>query len=244
MSAADTPETRRKEAERYLQVSPPKALFEDMGDKMAETLPADQREQFKKLMTTEVDIAALSKAMTDAMVKNFTTEELKALADFYGSPVGKSAMKKFGAYMADIMPVVQAEIMKAAAKMTLTSRTRRAKPIAAIRETNYSCSESYSGSKRVPGRYQELLEFLKWDGEVCRDREPGTARFDVYCDPKDDNAFFVYQAYRYQDAFEAHKKNEPFQRSSSGLRDTLGTNYTVLLRGDAVWPPAVDVVRA
>ena len=71
----------------------------------------------RKLMTTEVDIAALSKAMTDAMVKNFTTEELKALADFYGSPVGKSAMKKFGAYMADIMPVVQPEIMKAAAKM-------------------------------------------------------------------------------------------------------------------------------
>jgi hypothetical protein len=116
-SAPDTPETRRKEAERYLQVSPPKALFEDMADKMVGTLPADQREQFKKLMTTQVDIAALSKAMTDAMVKNFTTEELKALADFYGSPVGKSAMQKFGTYMADIMPVVQAEIMKAATKM-------------------------------------------------------------------------------------------------------------------------------
>ena len=115
--SADTAETRRKEAERYLQVSPPKALFEDMADKMAATLPADQREQFKKVMTTQVDIAALSKAMTDAMVKNFTTEELKALADFYGSPIGKSAMQKFGAYMADIMPVVQAEIMKAAAKM-------------------------------------------------------------------------------------------------------------------------------
>src|SRR5260370_411433 len=117
-SAPDPPETRRKEAERYLQVSPPKALFEDMADKMAANLPADQREQFKKLMTTQIDIAALSKAMIDAMVKNFTTEELKALADFYGSPVGKSAMQKFGAYMADIMPVGQAEIMKTAAKMT------------------------------------------------------------------------------------------------------------------------------
>ena len=116
-SAPDTPETRRKEAERYLQVSPPKALFEDMADKMAANIPADQRDQFKKLMTTEVDIPALSKAMIDAMVKNFTTDELKALADFYGSPVGKSAMQKFGAYMADIMPVVQGEIMKAASKM-------------------------------------------------------------------------------------------------------------------------------
>src|SRR5213595_4081930 len=117
-SAPDTPETRRHEAERYLQATPPKALFEDMADKMAENLPPDQREQFKKMMTTQVDIAALTKAMIDSMVKNFTTDELKALADFYGSPVGKSAMQKFGAYMADIMPVMQAEIMKAAAKMT------------------------------------------------------------------------------------------------------------------------------
>ena len=115
-SAPDTPETRRKEAERYLQVSPPKALFEDMADKMAETLPADQREQFKKLMTTQVDIAALSKAMIDAMVKNFTTDELKALADFYGSPVGKSAMRKFGDYMADVAPAIETEMIKAQQK--------------------------------------------------------------------------------------------------------------------------------
>ena len=116
-SAPDTPETRRKEAERYLQVSPPKALFEDMADKMAANLPPDQREQFKRMMTADLDIAALSKAMTDAMVKHFTTDELKALADFYGSPVGKSAMQKFGAYMADLMPVLQTEMIKAKAKM-------------------------------------------------------------------------------------------------------------------------------
>jgi Uncharacterized protein conserved in bacteria (DUF2059) len=117
LSATDTPETRRREAERYLQVNPPKALFEDMADKMAANLPPDQREQFKRVMTTQLDLATLTKAMTDAMVKNFTTEELKALADFYGSPVGKSAMQKFGAYMADLMPVMQAEIIKASAKL-------------------------------------------------------------------------------------------------------------------------------
>ena len=116
-SGPDTPETRRREAERYLQASPPKALFEDMADKMAANLPPDQREQFKRVMTTQLDIAALTQAMIDAMVKNFTTDELKALADFYGSPVGKSAMQKFGTYMADVMPAMQAEIIKAQAKM-------------------------------------------------------------------------------------------------------------------------------
>ena len=68
------------------------------------------------MMTSQLDIPALTKAMTDAMVKHFTTEELKALADFYGSPVGKSAMQKFGAYMSDLMPTIQAEMMKAQAK--------------------------------------------------------------------------------------------------------------------------------
>jgi len=84
---------------------------------MAVNLPPDQRQQFKQMMTADLDIAALSKAMTDAMVKHFTTDELKALADFYGSPIGKSAMQKFGAYMADLMPVLQAEMIKAHAKM-------------------------------------------------------------------------------------------------------------------------------
>jgi hypothetical protein len=93
-----------------------------MADKMATNLPADQRQQFKQMMTKDLDIAALSKAMTDAMVKHFTSEELKALADFYGSPVGKSAMQKFGAYMADLMPIIQAEIMKAQAKLNQSQR--------------------------------------------------------------------------------------------------------------------------
>src|SRR4029077_4528760 len=117
LGAADTPETRRHEAERYVQASPPKALFEEMADKMAVNLPPDQRQQFKQMMTADLDIAALTKAMTDAMVKHFTTDELKPLADFYGSPIGKSAMQKFGAYMADLMPVLQAEMIKAHAKM-------------------------------------------------------------------------------------------------------------------------------
>jgi hypothetical protein len=117
LSATDTPETRRKEAERYLQATPPKALFEDMADKIATNLPATQRDQFKRMLTADLDIPALTKAMTDSMIKNFTTEELKALADFYGSAVGKSAMQKFGAYMADVMPAIQAEVIKAQAKM-------------------------------------------------------------------------------------------------------------------------------
>ncbi len=113
---ADTPENRRREAERYLQATPPKAMFADLAEKAAMNLPPADREKFKQMMTSSLDIDALTKAMTDAMVKHFTADELKALADFYGSPVGKSAMSKFGAYMAEIMPTIQAEMVKAQAK--------------------------------------------------------------------------------------------------------------------------------
>src|SRR5689334_2056480 len=101
---ADTPENRRTEANRYLQATPPKQMFADMAEKMAMNMPPADRQKFKDTLTSALDVDALTKAMTDAMVKHFTVQELKALADFYGSPVGKSAMGKFGAYMADVMP--------------------------------------------------------------------------------------------------------------------------------------------
>jgi autoinducer 2-degrading protein len=88
-----------------------------------------------------------------------------------------------------------------------------------------------------PGKYEELLDFLRWDGEFCRDHEPGTLRFEFYRDPEDGNAFYVYEAYRDLAAFEDHKKGEPFQRWSSGVRDALGTNFKVTMLGDAVWSP-------
>jgi hypothetical protein len=54
--AADTPESRRHEAERYLQAVPPKALFEDMAEKMSANMPPDQRAQFKAAMTSQLDL--------------------------------------------------------------------------------------------------------------------------------------------------------------------------------------------
>jgi len=48
--ATDIPETRRHEADRYLQTTAPKALFEDMADKIAVNLPPEQRQKFKPVM--------------------------------------------------------------------------------------------------------------------------------------------------------------------------------------------------
>jgi hypothetical protein len=112
----DTKASREQEAVRYLNATPPNEMLENMADQMAKNLPPGQREDFKELMVKHLDIEALTKVIKESMVKNFTADELRALADFYGSSVGKSAMKKFGTYMADVMPSIQAEMVKARAK--------------------------------------------------------------------------------------------------------------------------------
>jgi hypothetical protein len=64
-------------------------------------------------MTNYIRISVLERAVISNLVSHFTVREMDALTDFYESPEGRSAMKKFGAYMADVMPVIEQEIARA-----------------------------------------------------------------------------------------------------------------------------------
>ncbi len=111
--AADSPELRLKAANRYLEVVPMAKMMEDSYSEMAKQVPADKREQFVAHMRKGVRVDALEKIARDSMVKVFTADELNALADFYGSTHGASAMKKFGVYMGNVMPAIQQEVQQA-----------------------------------------------------------------------------------------------------------------------------------
>jgi hypothetical protein len=112
----DTQQNREQEASRYLKATPPEEMMADMTNKLAETLPPERREDFVKMMTKHLDMARVSAAIREGMIKSFSADELQALADFYSSPVAKSAMAKMGTYMADVMPAVMKELRTAAAK--------------------------------------------------------------------------------------------------------------------------------
>ena len=115
-TVADTPENRRAQAQRYLEATPPRQLFADMAKNMSASVPAAQRDKVVAMFTTAVekmDMDAVTKGMEDALVKRFTAEELKALADFYGSPTGRAILSKMGDYLADLTPLMQAQMMKA-----------------------------------------------------------------------------------------------------------------------------------
>jgi hypothetical protein len=109
----DSPDSRRAAAERYLAVSNVEKMLGDMSAAMTQSMPADKAADVRNLLTRHVRIDALKEAMLISMVKFFTTRELDAMAKFYGSPEGKSSLEKFGPYMADVMPMIQAEMQHA-----------------------------------------------------------------------------------------------------------------------------------
>ena len=90
-----------------------------------------------------------------------------------------------------------------------------------------------------PNKKSELIEFLKWDGEVARDTEPGTLRFEFYDDPEDDAAIYLYESYRDEAAFEEHKTHAPFQKFIAEVRPACVESADTLLPfSPAIWSAA------
>ena len=85
-----------------------------MTEKLASSIPEGQRDMFRSMMTKHLDLKALTDAQKAALVKVFTAGEIESMKNFYGSADGKSVLKKMSSFMAEIMPTVQSQLMKAA----------------------------------------------------------------------------------------------------------------------------------
>ena len=118
--------SKQAAAERYLRAVPMSKMMEDSYAQMAKTLPADQRARFVAEMRAVVKIDRMEQIAQAAMVKTFSLEEITALADFYSSPHGASAMAKFGVYMGEIMPALMQEMERS--MQELRSRGGPVKP--------------------------------------------------------------------------------------------------------------------
>jgi len=124
-AAEDTQANRVKAADRYLLAMPISELMNDMIEEMGKTQPPEKKAWIRHVMVNCLDQKALESIIKDAMVKVFTADELGALADFYASTFGKSAMKKFAQYMALATPGMQAEVMKAIEKSKVMTEAPR-----------------------------------------------------------------------------------------------------------------------
>jgi hypothetical protein len=97
-------------------------MMEDTYSEMSKGLPPAQRASFVADMRRVVKVENIERLAKASMVKHFTADELNAMADFYSSKHGASAMSKFGIYMADVMPILMQEIQRAVRELQSTDR--------------------------------------------------------------------------------------------------------------------------
>jgi hypothetical protein len=124
----DTPDTRMAAAEKYLLANDFTKLMDGALRAGLQGAPEDQKEDLFALAKRHLDYERLSKLMLAAMVKNFTTKELNAMAVFYGSPEGQSALAKLPAYLGDVMPVLQSEIQRTIADIRAELEAKHRSP--------------------------------------------------------------------------------------------------------------------
>jgi len=110
-SAQDTSDERAAAANRYLKVIRMSEMLDDSISEMSKQMPEEKRPAFIRQLKTGVNIDMLESITREVMIKHFTADELNALADFYGSNNGARIMKKFGPFMADVMSIMQTELM-------------------------------------------------------------------------------------------------------------------------------------
>lgn len=123
--AQDTQETRAVAAERYLKIVPMSKMLDDSYKAIGQQIPEDKREEFIAELKKVVKVEFLEKLARESMIKTFTTDELNAMADFYGSQHGSSIMKKFGVYMAEFMPALQEEIKRSINELQKSNKIKK-----------------------------------------------------------------------------------------------------------------------
>jgi hypothetical protein len=115
--AGDSEENRQAAAKQYLEVAPPQELLTEMSAKVVKMLPEKSQKVFLEVMQSKSLQESTYNITLKALVKHFTVNELHAMSAYYGSPEGKSIRKKYGDYMADVMPEVNKEVIAALQKV-------------------------------------------------------------------------------------------------------------------------------
>ena len=118
IAAANEDAARGAALERYLKAVPVSKMMDGTIVDMAAKLPPGERDHFMAAMRKAIDGPRVETITRDAMLKTFSADEMNALADFYTSPHGASAMRKFGAYLGHLMPPLLAEIKRAAQQIS------------------------------------------------------------------------------------------------------------------------------
>jgi hypothetical protein len=116
LALENTSINRRDQAERYIQAMPISAVLQTSLVRVSSLMPPEHREPFFAYAQRTIDQGRIRAAVFKALTETFTAEELKAMADFFGSPVGQSAARKMGLYTQRVMVPVMTAVQEAATR--------------------------------------------------------------------------------------------------------------------------------
>ena len=117
---ADDAAEKRALAVQVNEARPVKAQLERVMDARLARFPADKRTAAKEKIMAAIDYEKIDAVTIDGLVSVYTLDELKAMADFYGSDTGKSIEKKAPALQALVKPEVQKVLDAALMKIQLS----------------------------------------------------------------------------------------------------------------------------
>lgn len=103
---ADDDAARMALAVRMHEIWPVRTRVEDAIAIVAENVPAAERDAFITRMRKTIDQKTLEQESIKAMAQVFTTAELQAMVNFYGSAEGRAVSEKTEDYMAILQPVM------------------------------------------------------------------------------------------------------------------------------------------
>jgi hypothetical protein len=109
-SLTDNPENRTTLANRYLEAMPIKIMLRGIARREVHRFPEKDQKPFMEIMESPEIEKETHRLMLDGLVKTFTVGELNAMVTFYSSPDGQSALKKFGPFIAAVMPQIQEKV--------------------------------------------------------------------------------------------------------------------------------------
>ena len=113
LAQADTPEERTRAVERYFQEVSMRDLLNDMVKEVSRQIPPERRKAFEDALLRNVRLEVVETAAKQSLAKHLTVAEIELFTEFIRRPEGKSAMEKMKYYMADLMPVIQQELIRA-----------------------------------------------------------------------------------------------------------------------------------
>lgn len=110
---SDMIQNRIAAAKHYVKEISIQNIFQSVVYEMAMEIPEKKREEFMKFMDKAFQIQELENVVVTTMVKHFSLNEIEALSDAENTLEDLSMRKKFNTYIADVMPLIEQEIIRA-----------------------------------------------------------------------------------------------------------------------------------